>query len=172
MICTSHPRPSKDAVSHNHPHIIDYRYINDIMADKTIALPRTSTRLTFSCIRCAERKVKCDRQRPCSACTKHNADCLFNTSKPPRKKNQRVKVQVLADRLSQYEALLQKHGIDRSELTDIVNRKQSNKPSHTDATGPREVQLQTPLSAELDADRYSDTAHHKNDQTHSKFVEK
>lgn len=79
-----------------------------------------SSRITFACIRCAERKVKCDRQRPCAACTKHNAECVFNISKPPRKKQKRIKVQLLADRLNQYETLLQEHGIDTSKLPGSV----------------------------------------------------
>lgn len=79
-----------------------------------------SGRITFACIRCAERKVKCDRQRPCSACTKHNVECIFNTTKPPRKKYKRVKVQALADRLSQYENLLREYGVDTSSLPGSV----------------------------------------------------
>jgi hypothetical protein len=92
---------------------------------------KSSTRPTFSCLRCAERKVKCDRKKPCSGCVKHNVECIYNATKPHRTKHKRVKVQVLADRLSQYEALLQKHGIDRHELPDLGRREVPSEASHT-----------------------------------------
>jgi hypothetical protein len=92
------------------------------------------SRITFACIRCAERKVKCDRQRPCSACTKHNAECVFNDTKPTRKRQRRVKVQALADRLNQYEALLQEHGIDTKQLPGSTD---SVLPSYLNDTGSR-----------------------------------
>lgn len=83
-----------------------------IMASSESSATRTSTRPTLSCNRCAERKVKCDRQRPrCGACSKHNVDCNFNASKPTQKKQKRIKVQVLCDQLKRYEKLLQKNGI-------------------------------------------------------------
>lgn len=72
----------------------------------------TSNRPTYSCGRCIDRKVKCDRQQPCSACQKHKVDCVFNTSHPPRKRQKRAKDQILEDRLQYYEKLLRKHGID------------------------------------------------------------
>ena len=87
----------------------------------TIAASPTKmpSRPTYSCIRCADRKVKCDRQRPCSACVKHNADCLFHASQPPQKKKRRsIKHQILTDRLKHYEALLQKQGIEPSKLSE------------------------------------------------------
>ena len=73
---------------------------------------RMPGRPTYSCIRCADRKVKCDRRNPCSACVRHNADCVFDLSQPPRKKNKHVRDQHLAERLQRYEALLEEHGID------------------------------------------------------------
>jgi hypothetical protein len=104
------------------------------MNQKQNPTEKISSRPTFACIRCAERKVKCDRQRPCSTCTKHNADCVFNATKSPRKKHKRVKVQVLADRLHQYEALLQKHGIDQNELLNTANLELPSRPGPIVAT--------------------------------------
>lgn len=80
-----------------------------------------SSRPTYSCIRCADRKVKCDRERPCSACVKHKVECVFNPSQPAGKRRKRVKVQILADRLRHYEALLQAQGIDPGKLPDTPN---------------------------------------------------
>lgn len=99
------------------------------MATATFSPTRTSNRASFSCVRCSERKVKCDRQRPCGACAKHCADCVYGPSRQPQKKPKRVKVQALADRLEQYEALLQRHGIDRSELPIVSNQQLPDRPS-------------------------------------------
>jgi hypothetical protein len=142
------------------------------MAATVSPLPKTSTRLTFSCIRCAERKVKCDRQRPCSACTKHNAECVFNASKPPRRKQKRVKVQVLSDRLNQYEALLHKHGIDRSELPDFAAPLRYSSQKVPATARLDETQLQTPPFVEPETGHSSEFVHQANDQDHLKFVEK
>jgi hypothetical protein len=106
------------------------------MSARANSTEKAFTRPTFSCVRCAERKVKCDREKPCSACTKHNIDCVFNTTKPPRKKHKRIKVQVLVDRLNQYESLLEKHGIDRDELPNVVDLELPSRPSPTDPEHP------------------------------------
>ncbi|KAE8379202.1 fungal-specific transcription factor domain-containing protein [Aspergillus bertholletiae] len=39
-----------------------------------------------SCVVCARRKVRCDRNDPCSACTKHGVECIFPTHLPPRRR--------------------------------------------------------------------------------------
>jgi hypothetical protein len=137
------------------------------MATAAPPTARTSSRATFSCIRCGERKVKCDRQRPCNACVKHNADCVYAPSKPSgaRKKHKRVKVQVLTDRLNQYEALLQKHGIVRSELETTVGQQMPSRPSHF----PDETQLPTPSSLETEQTQGSNSHEYR---SHGEFVEK
>jgi hypothetical protein len=138
----------------------------------TSTTARTSTRPTFSCIRCAERKVKCDRQKPCGPCVKHNVDCIFHASKPPRKKTKRVKVQVLADRLNQYEALLRRHGIDGSELPDFVNHEIPSRPSRRDAVNPEETITNTASALGFESDQHSDTTPSQNNHMRLKLVEK
>ncbi|KAK0629655.1 fungal-specific transcription factor domain-containing protein [Bombardia bombarda] len=80
------------------------------------------SRPTFACIRCAERKVKCDRQRPCGACANHKVDCIFQPPPPPRNRHYRhIKDQkILLDKLRYYETLLQDQGIDPSKLADAA----------------------------------------------------
>jgi hypothetical protein len=89
------------------------------ISDTMVTTPGSSSstlsaggRPTYSCTRCADRKVKCDRQRPCSACVKHNAHCIFNSVQLSRPRHKRVKVKALTDRLRHYEALLQERGIE------------------------------------------------------------
>ncbi|KAH8660544.1 hypothetical protein BX600DRAFT_514140 [Xylariales sp. PMI_506] len=84
--------------------------------------PSTHTpfkRPTYSCIRCAERKVRCDRNTPCGACIRHNVDCVFNPSQPPRNRHRRAKGQILADRVRHYESILREKGIDPSKFPTI-----------------------------------------------------
>lgn len=130
------------------------------------------SRPTYSCIRCADRKVKCDQQRPCTACVKHNADCVFNPSRPPRKRQTRVKDQILADRLKLYEALLQEQGIDPSKLPATPNPEPSRRSSHTVAVLPQESQLQTPTSVDSEPSQCIDKAQVVHGQGRPKFVEK
>ena len=73
---------------------------------------------TSSCIRCAQRKVKCNRTQPCSACVKHGAECISKNTARSRKRKDRVRVQDLADRLKQYEVLLKGQGIDLGPVQD------------------------------------------------------
>ena len=144
----------------------------DTMNATAYSSSKPSTRPTFSCIRCAERKVKCDRQKPCSGCIKHNVDCIFNATKPPRTKHKRVKVQVLADRIGQYEALLRKHGIDRSELPDVVNREVPVGTSLKDSTHPEEDNLYNSPTVGPCATQSTVTTSLRNTQTNLEFVEK
>lgn len=131
-----------------------------------------SNRPTYSCIRCADRKVKCDRQRPCSACVKHNVDCVFKPPQPPRKRYNRVKEQILTDRLRHYEALLQEQGIDQSKLPDILHSEPCRRSSHTVAVVPNEFQLQTPSSIEYEPSRCINKTQVVHGQGRSKFVDK
>lgn len=88
------------------------------------------SRPSYSCIRCAERKVKCDRQRPsCGACTKYKVECVYKPPQQPRKRQKRAQEQVLTDRLKYYEALLHNQGIDPSK--PAVQPAQVQTPSST-----------------------------------------
>lgn len=68
---------------------------------------------------------------------------MFNPSQPPRKRQKRVKVQILTDRLRYYEALLQEQGIDPSKPPDTRDFELHRRSSQT-ALVPEESHLQTP----------------------------
>ncbi|KAK7419938.1 hypothetical protein QQZ08_010641 [Neonectria magnoliae] len=93
----------------------------------------------FACIHCAERKVKCDRQRPCSACANHKVDCVFQPARPPRRRRRQVKDQILTDRLRYYETLLQENGIEPTS------------PNQTGVVVPKEFHPHTLASVESEA---------------------
>ena len=140
----------------------------------TAATPSSSkpSRPTYACIRCADRKVKCDQQRPCSGCVRHNIDCIFNPSRPPRKRPQRVQDQILTDRLKLYEALLQEQGIDPSKLPDTPNSEPRRRSRQTVVVAPEESQLPTPSSIESTPGPCIDKAQVVHGQGRCKFVEK
>jgi hypothetical protein len=73
-------------------------------------------RPSYSCTRCSARKVRCDRQRPCGACTRHEVECVFKPPQAPGEKRKRAASpgQDLVSRLKHYERLLQERGIDLS----------------------------------------------------------
>ena len=142
------------------------------MATVASSSPSMPSRPTYSCIRCANRKVKCDRQRPCSACVKHNVDCIFNPSQPPQKRHRRVKDQILTDRLRHYEALLRESGIDPSTLPDTPESQPRRGSSHTAAAVPEELQLQTPSSIGSEPSQPVNKPQVVHGQGRSQFVDK
>ena len=70
----------------------------------------------IACIRCAERKVKCNRQHPCNACTIHKVECVFRSRKPAKKKQKTQKYEENLERMKRFEALLLDKGIDPSKI--------------------------------------------------------
>ncbi|KAI1374242.1 fungal-specific transcription factor domain-containing protein [Hypoxylon crocopeplum] len=107
----------------------------------TSPCPSNISRPTHSCIRCAERKVKCDRNIPCNACVRHNVDCVYNPLQPPRNRRKRLNTKILTDRLKQCEALLREKGIDPNKL-------QHTPDSQAVEVVPNELQMHIPQSTE------------------------
>lgn len=66
----------------------------------------------FSCIRCFERKVKCDKQHPCSNCVKSKVECIFRVPPAPRRRKKRPPEEMLLARLKKCEELLKNMGVD------------------------------------------------------------
>lgn len=66
----------------------------------------------YSCIRCFERKVKCDKESPCGNCAKSGVECVFRVPPPPRRRKKRTQEEILKARLTQYEDILRAKGID------------------------------------------------------------
>lgn len=68
----------------------------------------------FSCTRCFDRKVKCDRQTPCSNCLRSSSDCVFRVPPAPRRKKKEQQPHehsgTLIAYLKDYEHLLQSPG--------------------------------------------------------------
>lgn len=67
---------------------------------------------TLACVRCSERKVRCDRKAPCNSCVRHNVQCVFRPPKPSRRKRAVAQDEVVLEKLKRYEALLREKGVD------------------------------------------------------------
>ncbi len=82
------------------------------MSCTTVHIPARKPSAAYSCSRCFERKVKCDKKQPCTACVRHNVDCVFRSLPPQKRRKQLSPDQALLDRLNRYESLLRQQGID------------------------------------------------------------
>jgi len=123
----------------------------------------------YSCIRCSDRKVKCDRQSPCGACVKHNVDCIYSyhPSHPARKKHRRGQDHALIDRLKHYENLLQERGIDPELRGKSTPPMEAVPVAHT----PRSQSTSSP-SVEPEPNQRINKTQIVHGQGHSKFVDK
>ena len=94
--------------------------INNMMSSTQEPPPETTDikpAKASSCVRCYERKVKCDRQKPtCSVCVRSNADCVFCV--PPRRRTKRTQEDLLIARLKRYEDLLRSKGIEPQSINN------------------------------------------------------
>lgn len=96
--------------------------------------PTTKITRGHSCILCQQRKVKCDRQKPCSNCIKARAKCVASTPSLPRRRKRKLTEIDLAAKLRKYEHLLKSHGvnIDDEDIPEESDepRPQNKSPDH------------------------------------------
>lgn len=64
-----------------------------------------------SCVLCQQRKVRCDKQKPCANCVKAQVECRVVPPLPPRRRKKKPHERDLIDRLRKYESLLSQHGV-------------------------------------------------------------
>ncbi|KAI1876933.1 uncharacterized protein JN550_001005 [Neoarthrinium moseri] len=69
-----------------------------------------------SCVLCQQRKVRCDKNKPCSNCAKAGVECRVIPPQPPRRRKKRISERDLVARLRKYEALLAQNGIEFESL--------------------------------------------------------
>lgn len=75
--------------------------------------PSSSHKLTrgTSCVLCQQRKVRCDKNKPCSNCVKAGVDCRVVPPAPPRRRKKRLQERDLIERLKKYEDLLRDNNV-------------------------------------------------------------
>lgn len=76
--------------------------------------PSAANKLTrgHSCVLCQQRKVRCDKNKPCANCVKAGVECKVVPPLPPRRRKKKPHERELIDRLRKYESLLNQHGVD------------------------------------------------------------
>lgn len=64
-----------------------------------------------SCVLCQQRKVRCDKNKPCANCVKARVECRVVPPQPPRRRKKRLQERDLIERLKKYETLLSENGV-------------------------------------------------------------
>ena len=129
---------------------------------------------TPSCERCSIRKVKCDRQQPkCSACDRHNAECLYQVLPPPRRKKRRDPDKLLTGRLKQCGRSLHPKSIHPDASTESLGSRTS--PPHAgsgNSTTKDDQHLPQLDSTTTESRRVTYKTRLLHDQDRSKFLDK
>lgn len=81
------------------------------VSQRTRSRPLQNASKKYSCVTCHTRKVKCDRDQPCTSCLKTGSECTYTEPPPPRRRMKKPK-QSSAARLKRYQEVLRNHGID------------------------------------------------------------
>jgi hypothetical protein len=118
-----------------------------------------------SCILCQQRKVKCDRQKPCSNCLKARAECIPSAPSQPRRRRRKHSETDLATRLRKCEQLLRTHGVKIEDEEYIA-------PGAHLLAEPFTEQLDTTLSLTVARARNSEEGALFADKQNSHYVEK
>lgn len=105
---------------------------------------QSSPKHPFACVRCAVRKVRCNKELPCKTCVRHNEDCVFRPPNPSKRRQKLQREQLLSDRLVRYESLLHANGIDLAHIADAATD-----PEATKSVEPL-AQLHTPVSPQTE----------------------
>ncbi|RDL39484.1 uncharacterized protein BP5553_03824 [Venustampulla echinocandica] len=81
------------------------------------AVPVPASKITrgHSCVLCQQRKVRCDRLKPCANCLKAGAECVASTPTLPRRRKRKLNEIDIGAKLRKYEQLLKKHGVKIEE---------------------------------------------------------
>jgi hypothetical protein len=99
----------------------------------------------YSCLVCHKRKVKCDRGRPCSNCTKNNVDCEYRAPPAPRRRKRTAIDPALADKLRRYEDQLRRSGVKLDDSGDIIDDEDEG-PDEDERKPERKASSQPPKS--------------------------
>ncbi|KAM0250067.1 hypothetical protein ACHAQJ_008760 [Trichoderma viride] len=100
------------------------------------ALDPSAIKLTrgTSCVLCQQRKVRCDKNKPCANCVKANAECRVIPPQPPRRRKKRLQEKDLLERLRKYESLLAQNGV-KFDAIDPDYRADGNPGDDVDELG-------------------------------------
>ncbi|KKA27563.1 hypothetical protein TD95_002407 [Thielaviopsis punctulata] len=79
-----------------------------------------------SCVLCQQRKVRCDKSKPCANCVKAGIECKVIPPAPPRRRKKRPQEKDLIDRIRMYESILSDNGIPFESMAPDVLKATEN----------------------------------------------
>ena len=71
-----------------------------------------------SCVLCQQRKVRCDRQKPCANCVKAQVECKVVPPQPPRRRKKKLVERDYAEQVKRIKTALSRAGINYADLID------------------------------------------------------
>lgn len=86
--------------------------------------PAASRRVERSCVICHRRKVRCDKQAPCSQCSRGGYTCLYPQTGPPVRRVRKTTITDVASRISELEKTL--IAVSREHEVQLSIRPSSN----------------------------------------------
>ena len=87
-------------------------------------MPGRKASTEYSCVVCTQRKVRCDKAKPCQNCVKAGIECDVAPPPPPRRRKRKLDERELVKRLTKYEELMDKNGVDyRSAENELESSK-------------------------------------------------
>jgi hypothetical protein len=98
-----------------------------------------------ACVRCQQRKVRCDHKSPCGNCVAAGTQCVPATLTPRRR---RFQERVLLDRLRYYEGLLRQHNIDFEPLHPQTKQEPLSADVSRDCEWSETARAQTPVQSQ------------------------
>jgi hypothetical protein len=87
-------------------------------------MPGKKASTEYSCVVCTQRKVRCDKAKPCRNCLKAGIACEVAPPAPPRRRKRKLDERELVKRLAKYEELMDRNGVEyRSAENDLESFK-------------------------------------------------
>ncbi|KAF5970740.1 CHA4-transcription factor [Fusarium coicis] len=96
--------------------------------------------IKISCERCRRRKIKCDRKRPCSRCSKAGTECILSGSGEKQRPISKGYVQALEGQVASLELLLRKLAVaDSAERDEMLSEIALSPPASLDITQKSQI---------------------------------
>ncbi|TVY15781.1 Aurofusarin cluster transcription factor aurR2 [Lachnellula arida] len=120
----------------------------------------------LACVRCQQRKIKCDRKFPCANCNTSRAQCVPATLTQRGRRKRRFPERELLERLRKYEDLLSRNHID---FEPLHKGKDTNSPGEKEVStsrGGRGDESENEQPGAVEADCPSPSASIKSERVH------
>lgn len=118
-----------------------------------------------SCLKCHERKIRCDRRNPCTSCMRLNIQCRYPG--PERGKRRQQQKAAISDRLAQLERIITT--LSQGQSDGVSNRQPESPLKKSIPNEPLSVQ-RTPTETSKNRGLLLPDRHYINDQLLSRLL--